>query len=164
MKILVLSDSHSSLRLMREAVKHIKPDAIVHLGDHYDDGEALHEEYPNIPIHQVPGNCDRCRMYQPRAEVLTYPICGVKLYITHGHNHMVKSGVYRLLQDAKAEQVQGVLYGHTHCADCRQEDGMWLLNPGSCGHGGGTVGVIEVSNGEILSCRILDQVQWEEQL
>ena len=41
MKILVLSDSHSALSFMRRAVDAIKPDAIIHLGDHYDDGETI---------------------------------------------------------------------------------------------------------------------------
>ena len=61
MKILVLSDSHSALRFMRSCVDAVKPDAIIHLGDHYDDAQALAEEYPHIPIHAVPGNCDRFR-------------------------------------------------------------------------------------------------------
>ena len=164
MNILVLSDSHSSLRLMRGAVGAIKPDAIIHLGDYFADGEVLRQEYPHIPFHQVPGNCDRYRMYEPRPEVLSYSVCGVKLYMTHGHNHMVKAGLFRLLQDARSENVQAVLYGHTHSPDCRQEDGMWILNPGSCGHGGGSVGLIEVENGQILSCRILRQEDWEEML
>lgn len=59
MKILVLSDSHSSVRFMRRCVDKIKPNAIVHLGDYYDDAEVLAEEYPHIPLFQVPGNCDR---------------------------------------------------------------------------------------------------------
>ena len=164
MKILVLSDSHSSLRLMRDAVRNIRPDAIVHLGDYFDDGEVIREENWHIPFHQVPGNCDKYRMYQPRAEVLSYPVCGVRLYMTHGHNHHVKSGLYSLLQDAKAANAQAVLFGHTHVAVCEQRDGMWILNPGSCGHGGGTVGLIETENGEILNCRILRQEDWEEQL
>ena len=46
MKILVFSDSHSSLRFMYRCVEAFKPDAIVHLGDHYDDGETLAEKYP----------------------------------------------------------------------------------------------------------------------
>ena len=164
MKILVLSDSHASLRLMRDAIRCIRPDAVVHLGDYFDDGEAMREENPHIPFHQVPGNCDKHRMYQFRAETLSYPVCGVKLYMTHGHNHRVKSGLYALLQDARAEQCQAVLYGHTHCPDCRQEDGLWILNPGSCGHGGGTVGLIETENGMIRSCRILKQEDWEDNL
>lgn len=164
MRILVLSDSHSTLRLMRDAVQCIKPDAIVHLGDYFDDGETIRQENPDIPFHQVPGNCDKYRMYQPRPEVLCYPVCGVKLYMTHGHTHFVKSGICRLLQDAKNENAQAVLYGHTHEPDCRQEDGMWILNPGSCGHGGGTVGLMEVDSGAILNCHILRQADWEEML
>ena len=162
MKILVLSDSHSSLRLMRSAVQAIRPDAIIHLGDHFDDGEVIHEENMHIAFHQVPGNCDKYRLYRPVAETLSYKVCGVKLFMTHGHNHHVKQGLYALLRDAKAEQAQAVLYGHTHLPDCRREDGMWILNPGSCGHAGGTVGLMEMENGEIISCRILREEDWEE--
>ena len=162
MKILVLSDSHSSLRLMRSAVQAIRPDAIIHLGDHFDDGEVIHEENMHVAFHQVPGNCDKYRLYRPVAETLSYKVCGVKLFITHGHNHHVKQGLYALLRDAKEEQAQAVLYGHTHLPDCRREDGMWILNPGSCGHAGGTVGLMEMENGEIISCRILREEDWEE--
>ena len=164
MKILVLSDSHASLHLMRSAVKAIKPNAIIHLGDYFDDGEVIREENPQIAFHSVPGNCDKYRMYQPRPEVLSYPVCGVRLYMTHGHNHRVKQGLFCLLQDAKAANAQAVLFGHTHTPVCENRVGMWILNPGSCGHGGGTVGLMDVENGEILNCRILRQEDWEEQL
>lgn len=164
MKILVLSDSHSLLRIMRSAVQAIKPDAIIHLGDYFDDGEVIREENMHIPFHQVPGNCDKYRLYQPRPEILCYNVCGVKLYMTHGHNHNVKYSLCSLLQDAKAENAQAVLYGHTHSPDCRQEDGMWILNPGSCSRGDGTVGLMEVNDGEILNCRILRPEDWEEEL
>ena len=70
MKILVLSDSHSALSFMFRCVNAVKPDAIVHLGDHYDDGEALGEEFPHIPIYQVPGNCDRYRAPFGASEIL----------------------------------------------------------------------------------------------
>ena len=163
MKILVLSDSHASIHLMRDAVRCIKPNAIIHLGDYFDDGEVLREENPHLSFYQVPGNCDRYRMQQWHPEVLCCQVCGVKLYMTHGHLHMVKSGLYRLLQDAAAEAVQAVLYGHTHTPDCRFENDMWILNPGSCGHGGGSVGVLEVENGNILSCRVVRQEDWEVQ-
>ena len=39
MKILVFSDSHSAMRFMRNCVDAIKPQAIIHLGDYYDDAE-----------------------------------------------------------------------------------------------------------------------------
>ncbi len=43
MNILVLSDSHSTLSFMRRCVETVKPDAIVHLGDYFDDGASLKE-------------------------------------------------------------------------------------------------------------------------
>ena len=43
MKLLVLSDSHSSLRFMRLCMDKVKPDGVIHLGDYYDDGEVLKE-------------------------------------------------------------------------------------------------------------------------
>ena len=118
MKILILADSHGYLELMRLAVRAVRPDAIIHLGDYFDDGEKIREENMHIVFHQVPGNGDVERMYRSPFQVLCYPVCGVKLYMTHGHNHYVKKGTYYLLEDAKAENVQAALYGHTHEPDC----------------------------------------------
>jgi predicted phosphodiesterase len=48
------------------------------------------------------------------------------------------------------------LFGHTHSAYCqREEDGLWILNPGSCGYFGGSAGLLEVGAGQILQCRLL---------
>ena len=163
MKILVLSDSHASLRFMRRCIAVLRPDAVIHLGDYYDDGEVLVEENPNLIIHQVPGNCDkyRCSPFTPR--VLNYKVGGVKLYMTHGHNHQVKSGIGALLADARRSGSQAALYGHTHVADCHQEaDGLWVLNPGSCGHAGGSAGIIETKDGTITACYLITQAELEE--
>lgn len=163
MKILVLSDSHSALRFMRDCIRIVKPNAVVHLGDHYDDGQAMAEENSHICFHQVPGNCDRYRCPMNTPQVLCYPIGGVRLFMTHGHNHHVKSGVGALLADARRSGAQAVLYGHTHRADCHQEpDGLWVLNPGSCGAYSGSAGVIEVENGAITACKIITQEDLEE--
>ena len=164
MKILVLADSHGYLDLMRLAVKAVHPDAIIHLGDYFDDGQKLSEENMHIAFHQVPGNCDKHRMYQPRSETLCYAVCGVKLYMTHGHNHHAKDTTYYLREDALAENVKAVLYGHTHIPECRYMDDIWVFNPGTCRNDQGTVGLIEVENGEICSCRILRQADLEEML
>ena len=158
MKILVLSDSHSALRFMRQCVQSVKPDAVIHLGDHYDDGEVIAEEFPQIRIHQVPGNCDRGRCPINTHEILCYPIGGVKFFMTHGHRHMVKQGLYSLLADARANQAEIVVFGHTHSALChQQEDGLWVINPGSCGSYGGTAAVVETENEKISACRIIGQ-------
>ena len=163
MKILVLSDSHSSLRFMFSCVEEIVPDVVIHLGDYFDDGAALREAFPGIRLYQVPGNCDRYRCPPGQPEILMERILGVNLYMTHGHCHNVKLTLTRLLQDARSCRADAVLYGHTHQPDCRQEpDGMWILNPGSCGYGGRTAGLIEVESGKIVSCRILRQEDLEE--
>lgn len=164
MKILVLSDSHSGLSFMRRCIESIRPDAIVHLGDYYDDAETMAEEFSHIPMHQVPGNCDRYRCPPFAQEILITPVCGVRLYMTHGHRHQVKSTTTLLIRDAREAQVDAVLYGHTHIADCRYEDGLWILNPGSCGYYGGSAGLIEVNNGKIVNCRVFRQDDLEEML
>ena len=163
MKILVLSDSHSAMRFMRSCVEAVKPQAIVHLGDHYDDGETLKELYPHIELHQVPGNCDRYRCPPWVHARLCYDVCGVRLFMTHGHKQNVKYGIGRLVAEAHAMQAQAALYGHTHIAYCQKDDtGMWILNPGSAGYGGGSAAVIETQNNTICSCRILLPEDLEE--
>lgn len=161
MKILVMSDSHAGLHFMRRAVAAVRPDAVIHLGDYYDDGQAIAEENPQLCFHQVPGNCDRWRGCQLRQEILCCEVCGVRLYMTHGHIHHVKSGLYGLLRDARAAGAQAVLYGHTHVPECRQDAGLWVLNPGACGSSGGSVGLIEVKESNIMACRILRQADLE---
>ncbi len=163
MKILVLSDSHASLRFMRRCMEKLKPDAVIHLGDYYDDAQTLQEEYPQIPFHLVAGNCDRYRCPVGAREMLCYPVGGVRLFMTHGHNHHVKSGIGALLADARRNGAAAALYGHTHSKDVHQEpDGLWVLNPGTCGYYGGTAGIIETDGEKITACRVLGQTEVEE--
>jgi len=158
MKILVLSDSHSGISYMRRCVESVRPDAIIHLGDYFDDGTVLAEEYPGIPLYQVPGNCDRYRVEPWQPEVLVQRIGGVELYLTHGHRHNVKLTLTSLIRDARMSKAAAALYGHTHQADCHQEeDGRWVLNPGSCRYYVGSAGLIVTDNEKIVACRILRQ-------
>ena len=163
MRILVLSDSHSGLAFMRYCLDAVSPSAIVHLGDYYQDAETIHEEYPMIPLYQVPGNCDMYRCPPFAREVLILPVCGVPLYMTHGHRHQVKMTTSMLLRDARESKVAAVLYGHTHAAECyRDQSGLWVMNPGSCCSWGGTVGLIETEGTQIKNCRILTMADMEE--
>ena len=163
MKILVLSDSHSALSFMRRCIDHIRPDAVIHLGDYYSDGQTMAEEYPEIPIFQVPGNCDRYRCPPWVQVTLCYDVCGVRLFMTHGHKHGVKTNTAMLTAEARVMGAQAALYGHTHVAEVyREEGGMWVMNPGSAGYGGGSAGLIETQNNTITSCRILRQEDLEE--
>ena len=162
MKILVFSDSHSALSFMRRCIEAVKPDQMIHLGDYYDDACAMGEAYPHIPLIQVPGNCDRYRCPPFVQEVLVQHVDGVNLFMTHGHRHMVKQRLDMLLHDARKCHAAAALYGHTHIADCHQEaDGLWVLNPGSCGYYGGSAGFMETENGKIINCCLLRQENLE---
>lgn len=158
MKILILSDSHSAYSFMRLCVDAVKPDVLIHLGDYAEDGAALHEEYPHIDFYQVPGNCDRYRWDPREPETMVPTIGGVRLYLCHGHQHKVKQYLADLTRTARCFGAAAALYGHTHQADChREEDGLWVINPGSCGSYGGSAALMEVAQGQILDCRILFQ-------
>ena len=153
MKILVFSDSHSGLSFMRACINYVKPDAVIHLGDLYDDSQVMEEEYPHIRFHRVLGNWDVHRAPVDAREMLCYTIGGVMIYMTHGHNQHVGSGTEVLAAEARRYGAKIALYGHTHRMDCHQcEDGMWIMNPGSCGSFGGSAGLIKIIDGQIKTC------------
>ena len=134
----------------------VKPNAIIHLGDHFDDGAAMAQEYPHIRFHQVVGNCDKYRLLRPAPEILCYDVCGVRLFMTHGHRHNVKITTGLLLADGARNGAAAALYGHTHIAECRQlPDGMWILNPGACGSFGGSAGLVKIIDGQIKACSFI---------
>ena len=155
MKILVFSDSHAGLSFMRSCISHIKPDAIVHLGDHYDDAQVLMEEYPHIPVHAVAGNCDRYRAPVSAREMLCYPLGGVMTFMAHGHNYHVKSGTGAFTAAARRLGAKLALYGHTHRMDYHMEEDLHVLNPGACGSFGGSAGLVKVDNGEVKACMFI---------
>lgn len=157
MKILVFSDSHSAMSFMRSCIHAVRPDAVIHLGDHYDDAECLMEDFPNIKLYQVPGNCDRYRVPGFVPEILIQPVFGVNMYMTHGHKHGVKMGIGALTRDARLCKCDIVLYGHTHVKDLHREaDGLWVMNPGAAGNSG-SAGIIEIQDKKITTCRIIDR-------
>jgi putative phosphoesterase len=148
---------------MFRCVRKVKPDAIIHLGDYFDDAQTLQEEFPHIRLYQVPGNCDRFHVPPSAQEILIMPVFGVELYMTHGHRHNVKMFTGSLLADARKARAAAALYGHTHIADCRQEeDGLWVLNPGSAGSYSGSAGIMEIQDGKIINCRIITAADLEE--
>ena len=157
MKLLVLSDSHSALSFMRLCIQMVEPNVVIHLGDHYDDGEALAEEFRSVRFYQVPGNCDRYRYDLNVPETLVESIGDVKIFMTHGHRYGVKQGLSKLIQDAHSVGAQAVLFGHTHQEHCRLDEDMWVVNPGSCGYYGGSAALMTLAGGKISDCRILRQ-------
>lgn len=163
MKVLVVSDSHSGLSYMRSWARLLAPQVIIHLGDYFEDGQVLGQEFPDSRLIQVPGNCDQFLSIGTAPETIFADIGGVKIYMTHGHRHRVKSGTGQLLAAARTAKADVVLYGHTHRPECYQtSDGMWVMNPGSCGSSGGSVGLMTIEQGKIIQCRLLHIADMEE--
>ena len=151
MKILVLSDSHRAEKPMLDAVRRERPDAIIHLGDHASDAQVLSSEFPLLPLSVVRGNCDLFEDNVPESVLMNWE--GVRIFATHGHRYGVKSNVLRLYYAAMEKEAEVILFGHTHIPYCEESDGVWLLNPGSCGRSRPSYGIIEIENG-IPLCRV----------
>lgn len=130
MKILVLSDSHGRIAPMVQAVERTAPDEIFHLGDCFADGEQLRRQFPDIPLVQVPGNCD-CRPDQPAERLIT--LDGKRILLCHGHTYGVKTSLTTAGFAAEEQSLDAFLFGHTHRALCDYRGKTLFLNPGSIG-------------------------------
>ena len=162
MRLLILSDSHRYMDFMERCIEVFRPDCVIHLGDYYPDGYELRQLASGTAFYQVPGNCDEysCDPFLPR--VMSPVIGGVRFFLTHGHQHHVKSTRYSLLEDARRNKAQVVLYGHTHIQDLhREEDGLLVMNPGAAGIAG-EAGLLEIENGIVTVSRLLRGRDLEE--
>ena len=82
MILAVFSDTHGSTAGMAAAVRRVRPDILVHLGDHIRDTAVLEREFPDLPLHAVPGNCDFGRL-EALERVLI--LDDHRVLIAHGH-------------------------------------------------------------------------------
>ena len=159
MRILVFSDSHGNVERMKQILVRARGEAVLYLGDGIGDFEALQEGYDgNTVFMAVRGNCDFLCEY-PTERIVTYE--GVRILMLHGHTRNVKHGTEALEAYARGQEIDLVLYGHTHRAEDRYipgEDGggkpLRLLNPGSIGAPDWDkprFGYLDVRNGQVVS-------------
>lgn len=152
MKILVFSDSHNDITSMVRVVENNNPDMIIHLGDNYNDAQMLKAKFPDTPFHNVVGNCD----FESAQSVKTFEVGNIKFFITHGHLYGVKTRMDKLIKKGHEEQADIVLFGHTHKAYLRKENGMWVLNPGIINKiFTSSYAQIMIENGQ-ADCKIID--------
>lgn len=150
MKLLILSDSHGRLDTARQAILSEKPHEVIHLGDYVRDAEILRREFPQIPVSNVPGNCDY-GISLPETQLLERE--GKRILLTHGHMYGVKTTYIRAIYAALEQEADILLFGHTHRAECFQEKGVWVMNPGAAGTG--RYGIITLEQGEI-ACQLYE--------
>lgn len=130
MKLLVLSDSHGAIEPMERAVEQSAPRLILHLGDCWRDAERLQGRFPQIPLQQVPGNCD-FRPGEPAERLLCLE--DFRILLCHGHTYGVKQSLTAAGFAAEEKNLDLFLFGHTHRPLVDRRGKTLFLNPGSIG-------------------------------
>lgn len=125
MKVLITSDNHGD----HEALV----DLVVKAGDdidyfiHCGDSELSEEDTIWGIFHTVRGNTD----YGSFSDAISVNTPEGKIVVTHGHLYQVKQNLDQLIDLAKANEADVVMYGHTHIMDDQEIDGIKVINPGS---------------------------------
>lgn len=130
MRLLVISDTHRNIRNFLSIMEKLKDiDGIIHLGDLVSDARDIQSIFENIPLYYIAGNCD---FFEDN--ILTEKIIKIankKIMLTHGHNHGVKRGYERLRKIIEKEELDALLFGHTHAPYIEYIENAVLFNPGS---------------------------------
>ena len=137
LKLIVMSDSHGVSTGVQHLLElHKDADLFIHLGDGEREVNRLLQVYPWFAekLLYLKGNCDSGVLVPQtqRYRVYTLPF-GHRLFAAHGDYYRVKYSTARIAYEARQHGCDLVLYGHTHVRDCRYEDGLYILNPGSLG-------------------------------
>jgi len=148
MKFLVFSDSHAYTNGMDEAISsHKDIRHIIHCGDVLADVEYLQHVYGRThAIASVCGNNDYA-ISEPLFRII--PVEGHKIYVTHGHRERVKSSLYALKGQAKTNNCDICIFGHTHTQLYEIQDGFTILNPGSIGYFRQEYAVLDVNKDNV---------------
>lgn len=124
-EILVLSDTHQNIKLLRKAIKKVKSDNIhithfFHLGDNYEDIEENYDLTDNKIILRVPG------IYHNK--YLDGSLPKFKKITIHHWNFLLLHSLDDLPDNY--ENIDLVCFGHTHEAEVYKKQTTYFLNPG----------------------------------
>ena len=130
MRIVVISDSHKRSDII-EKILLAQPDAeyVFFLGDNARDIEDFEFIFEKKRFYSVCGNCDYFSVLPTTGVSL---VAGKRIFYTHGHTLGVKYSTEQLKNAALQSECQIALYGHTHIPKILYEDGLYMVNPGSC--------------------------------
>jgi putative phosphoesterase len=131
MRVVVVSDTHIPERAPALPPKLVKDlcdaDLILHLGD-FTAPELLDELETYAETQAVCGNCDPFQLCQRLPEKQILEVAGKRIGMMHGrgtsHNLL-----HRVRQ--QFEDVDVVLFGHSHQALVERSGGILYANPGS---------------------------------
>ena len=143
MRIIVLSDSHGDVsNVNRILLSQSKAEVVLFCGDGEDDIEAAKLNFPEKMFVSVRGNCDWGKK-TPITEFFTAE--GKKIMITHGHKYNVKFDYSEVIQAARDNGCDILVFGHTHSAFTDYDDGLYIMNPGSAHGYFSSYGIIDIT-------------------
>jgi hypothetical protein len=130
--VAVIGDTHlprSSRELPEECVRRLRSaDLVLHTGDHSTLAslEALRALGP--PVEAVYGNADEPALRELLPKELVVEPGGVRIGMAHVPGPL--AGREQRLR-ARFPGCAAILYGHTHVPEVEEDEGVWILNPGS---------------------------------
>lgn len=153
MKICVLSDSHYKVgdpTFVFDYLRNHKFDYIVHAGD-IGAIDFYNEIMACASTYCVAGNCDNAYNEQYFGTRQTLPLQKIKLGLIHGHQGTGETPVERLQKIFRYDNVDVVVFGHTHEPFNEVIDGVLYFNPGSCSakEEKPSLGILEVNGTDI---------------
>ncbi|MCK5581996.1 MAG: metallophosphoesterase family protein [Candidatus Omnitrophica bacterium] len=129
MKIGVVSDTHSK-PLPEQMIEEFKTvDMIICVGDFCDLGVYQTLE-KIVPVKAVCGNMDNAQVRRelPRTRILECEECRIGLMHGEGPSRTILS---RVKEQFLRENVDAIIFGHTHDPFNEEIDGVLYFNPGS---------------------------------
>ena len=151
MRAIVFSDSHGNYDVLEKIVEMHKDGAgiFIHLGDGEREAELLSYAYSEKKFIFVAGNCD-FGSTEKDYDIIEFG--GKRIFLTHGDRFGVKSSLDELKNEGAKFGADIILYGHTHIAYTEYKNGVYIMNPGSCGkprEGKPSYGIIDITEAGI---------------
>lgn len=131
MKVLVISDSHGKNDDVKQVIEQVgEVDMMIHLGDieRGDDYIRSIAKCPPEKVYLISGNNDY-NLTLPYQDIID--IEGYRTLITHGHRFYVNAGTGYLREYAQQNNIDVVMFGHTHKPYIDIGEDVTILNPGS---------------------------------
>ncbi len=113
-------------RLLKELVS---ADLTLHTGD-FNTIDVLHELEQFAPVKAVYGNADQQEVIKALPEKQIIQAGSFRIGLVHGHGKG-KTTEKRAIEAFSNDQIDLLIYGHSHIPSFKKIDGLQILNPGS---------------------------------
>lgn len=134
MKVGIVSDTHMPghakplPKKLKTGIRDV--DLIVHAGD-WQTPEVLEQFQEIAPTEGVTGNVDSAEMNRMLKPKLLLELKGFRIGIVHGHMGKGRTTPERARNAFADEEVDLIIFGHSHIPFNEVVDGVRLFNPGS---------------------------------